>query len=182
MRRTTIRALLGISIAVLFSIGLASAGASQLKRMKSETKVGEIGKSGVTQSTTKSAQPSDSPVVGWGVLSQGATHASSPGFMIRGTLVQTAIGYSSTPDNIIHSGFWQDFSASGYLCGDVNHSGNVDIDDIIYIVNYVFTGGPAPDPYEIADVNCADSVDIDDIIYLVNYIFTAGPEPCTPCK
>jgi hypothetical protein len=66
-----------------------------------------------------------------------------------------------------------------YVCGDANNSGGVvDIDDIIYIVNYVFTGGPIPEPYEAADANCSGFVDIDDIIFLVNYIFTAGPEPC----
>ncbi len=29
-------------------------------------------------------------------------------------------------------------------CGDVNMSGGTDIDDVVYLVNYVFSGGPAP--------------------------------------
>jgi len=30
------------------------------------------------------------------------------------------------------------------LCGDVNCSDRVDIDDVVYLVNYIFGGGPAP--------------------------------------
>jgi hypothetical protein len=30
------------------------------------------------------------------------------------------------------------------ICGDVDLSGSVDIDDIVYLVNYVFSGGPPP--------------------------------------
>jgi hypothetical protein len=29
-------------------------------------------------------------------------------------------------------------------CGDVDCSGSVDIDDIVYFVNYIFSGGPSP--------------------------------------
>ncbi len=68
-----------------------------------------------------------------------------------------------------------------YTCGDVNNSSYVDIDDAVFIVNYIFSGGPAPDPIESGDVNCSGEVDIDDIVYLVNYIFAGGPEPCAAC-
>jgi len=68
---------------------------------------------------------------------------------------------------------------STYLEGDANSSGEVDIDDIIYIVAYIFAGGPVPVPELLAgDANCSDSIDIDDIVYLVAYIFGGGPEPC----
>jgi hypothetical protein len=34
------------------------------------------------------------------------------------------------------------------LCGDVDLSGDVDIDDVVYLVNYIFAGGPPPcQPY-----------------------------------
>jgi hypothetical protein len=64
------------------------------------------------------------------------------------------------------------------ICGDANRNGDVDIDDIVFIVNYIFSGGPAPEPLHIANTNCMESVDIDDIIFLVNYVFQAGPDPC----
>ena len=30
-------------------------------------------------------------------------------------------------------------------CGNVNDSGGIDIDDIVYLIAYVFQGGPEPD-------------------------------------
>ena len=67
---------------------------------------------------------------------------------------------------------------SAYVCGDANVSGMADIDDIIYIIGYIFASGPEPNPMESGDVNCSGFVDIDDVIYLVGYIFTSGPWPC----
>lgn len=66
------------------------------------------------------------------------------------------------------------------LCGDCDLSGGVDIDDISYVVAYVFTGGPAPDPLDIGDANCSGDIDVDDVIYLIGYVFTGGPAPCDP--
>ncbi|MBU1469888.1 MAG: hypothetical protein KJ723_04285 [candidate division Zixibacteria bacterium] len=73
---------------------------------------------------------------------------------------------------------WIDCS---WQCGDCNRSTNVDIDDMMFIINYMFAGGPAPNPFEIGDVNCLDEIDIDDIMYLINYIFAGGPTPCEGC-
>ena len=63
-------------------------------------------------------------------------------------------------------------------CGDVNASGFVDIDDVVYLVSYVFSEGPPPAAFEAADVDCSGGVDIDDVVYLVNYIFAGGNSPC----
>jgi predicted outer membrane repeat protein len=68
-----------------------------------------------------------------------------------------------------------------YLCGDANSSGDVDIDDVVYLINYIFGGGPPPDPLEVGDVDCSGFIDIDDVVYLINYIFAGGPEPCASC-
>jgi hypothetical protein len=65
-------------------------------------------------------------------------------------------------------------------CGDADGSGAIDVDDVIFIVNYVFTGGPAPIPLDIANVNCLDDVDIDDVVSLAGYIFLGGVSPCDP--
>lgn len=65
------------------------------------------------------------------------------------------------------------------LCGDCNASGGIDIDDIVYLINYVFQGGPAPAPGS-DDVNCSGSTDIDDVVYLINHVFQGGNAPCDP--
>ena len=71
--------------------------------------------------------------------------------------------------------------ACDFLCGDVNGSGGVDVDDVVYLIAYIFSGGPEPDPYESGDVDCKGNVDVDDVVYLINYIFSGGPEPCADC-
>ena len=70
----------------------------------------------------------------------------------------------------------------GFECGDADASGGVDIDDVVYLINYIFAGGPAPDPIEAGDADCSGNVDIDDVVYLIQYIFGGGPEPCADCS
>jgi hypothetical protein len=64
------------------------------------------------------------------------------------------------------------------VCGDADASGAVDIDDVVYLISYIFTGGPEPDPYESGDANCSGGVDIDDVVWLISYIFSGGYAPC----
>jgi hypothetical protein len=66
----------------------------------------------------------------------------------------------------------------GYPCGDADASGNIDIDDVVYLIAYIFSNGPAPDPLESGDADCSGGVDIDDVVYLVTYIFAGGYPPC----
>jgi hypothetical protein len=68
----------------------------------------------------------------------------------------------------------------GYICGDSNRDGSVDIDDVVYMIAYIFSGGPPPDPPEAGDVDCSGGLDIDDVVYLIAYIFSGGPPPCDP--
>jgi M6 family metalloprotease-like protein len=65
-----------------------------------------------------------------------------------------------------------------YICGDADASGEVDIDDAVYLIAYVFSSGPAPDLYGSGDAECSGDIDIDDIVYLISYIFSGGNEPC----
>ena len=65
-----------------------------------------------------------------------------------------------------------------YLCGDADVSGDVDIDDVVYLIAYIFSGGPPPDPIEAGDVDCSGDADIDDVVYLIAYIFSGGNSPC----
>ena len=64
-----------------------------------------------------------------------------------------------------------------YICGDLDDDKLVNILDIVYLINYKYKSGPAPDPLESADVNNDILVNILDIVYLINYKYKAGPEP-----
>ncbi len=66
-----------------------------------------------------------------------------------------------------------------YLCGDADGSQVISISDVIYIIGYIFGGGPPPMPLRAGDADTNGIVNISDAIYLINYIFAGGPPPCS---
>ena len=86
-------------------------------------------------------------------------------------------------------GYGGDFSGEEYDCpgdgeiiwlqaiGDANGDGVIDIADIVYLINYLFIDGPAPDPLWVGDATSDGQVDIADVVYLINYLFIGGPPP-----
>jgi hypothetical protein len=67
--------------------------------------------------------------------------------------------------------------------GDVNNDGIVNIGDVVYLVSYLYRGGPAPVPtLSEGDVNCDGIVNVGDIVFLVSYLYRGGPVPrcCDP--
>ncbi|MEZ5360720.1 MAG: dockerin type I domain-containing protein [Candidatus Zixiibacteriota bacterium] len=56
-------------------------------------------------------------------------------------------------------------------CGDANNDGSVNLGDAIYLIRYVFMGGPPPAVAYRADVNCDGVVNISDAVVIINYIF-----------
>jgi hypothetical protein len=67
-----------------------------------------------------------------------------------------------------------------FIRGDASGDGVIDVSDVVYLINYLFINGPAPDPLEAGDVNCDGVIDISDVVYLTNYLFIGGPMPCEP--
>ncbi len=65
--------------------------------------------------------------------------------------------------------------------GDVDLNGFYDVQDLIYLINYLYNGGPAPIVLANADVNGDCCIDWRDVNYLMAFIFTGGPPPvdCT---
>jgi len=69
-----------------------------------------------------------------------------------------------------------------YIPGDVDHDGDVDMDDATYLQNWIMGTGPPP-PYDIggfypaADVDGDCIVALSDLVYLVNYLSSGGPPP-----
>ncbi len=63
------------------------------------------------------------------------------------------------------------------LCGDADGSGNWSIGDAVYLINYIFGGGPPPDPPSNGDADGSGGISIGDAVYLINYIFGGGPPP-----
>jgi hypothetical protein len=63
---------------------------------------------------------------------------------------------------------------------DPNNDGAANITDGIYILNYLFLGGPKPTCLESADPNDDGNINITDGIYVLNYLFLGGPQPVDP--
>lgn len=68
--------------------------------------------------------------------------------------------------------------------GDINHDGAelIDIADLLYLIDYMFTGGPEPVCFDEADIDASatEPLDIGDLLYLIDFMFTGGPPPA-PC-
>jgi hypothetical protein len=62
-----------------------------------------------------------------------------------------------------------------YAFGDANADGRIDISDVVYLQEYIFSGGQAPIPVLYAgDTDCSHNVDITDVVWLMEYIFGGG--------
>jgi hypothetical protein len=65
-----------------------------------------------------------------------------------------------------------------YVPGDADYTGEVDIDDAVYLIGYIFSSGDPPAIYRSGDSNCSGQIDIDDVVHLILFIFAGGPPPC----
>ncbi len=65
-----------------------------------------------------------------------------------------------------------------FIRGDTNSDDNVSLSDIVYLINYLFKQGSAPEPLHSGDANYDGNVSLSDIVYLINYLFKGGPAPC----
>ncbi len=74
----------------------------------------------------------------------------------------------------------QVFSFRVMKIGDPDGNGQISISDAVFLINYIFAGGPAPVPLLSGDADCSGAISISDAVYLINYIFAAGPAPCEP--
>jgi hypothetical protein len=120
--------------------------------------------------------------INWQVISAGGTDATSTHYGLMGTVGQTAVDAGASTNFVLHHGYWQDFATGGGgLCGDANGDEAINIGDAVYLINYIFKGGPAPDPVCVGDANGDDAVNIGDAVYLINYIFKGGPAPVADC-
>jgi hypothetical protein len=65
--------------------------------------------------------------------------------------------------------------------GNANNDAAVNVGDAVYIINYVFKGGPTPPCLPQANANGDAAVNVGDAVYIINYVFKGGPAPiCGP--
>ncbi len=100
-----------------------------------------------------------------------ATYPSSDGY-------SRPTGIVVTVDSIVDDRLYAYvYVPSAYTLGDANGDGAIDLEDAVYLLNYLFRNDDPPDPLEAGDANCDGTVEVGDAIYLLNYLFRNGPEP-----
>jgi len=68
-----------------------------------------------------------------------------------------------------------------YMCGDANGDMQVNVGDAVFVINYVFKGGQAPNPLCAGDANGDVQCNVGDAVYLIAYVFKGGPAPTGAC-
>jgi len=69
---------------------------------------------------------------------------------------------------------------AGFVRGDINADGRMDISDAVRTLGYLFAGDPAPDCLAAADANDSGRVDISDPVSILDYLFQGGEAPPAP--
>jgi hypothetical protein len=72
----------------------------------------------------------------------------------------------------------QDVTGVWTQSGNIDGQPGINIADLTYLVEYLFRGGPPPNPLEAGDINCSGDVDVADLTDYVDYLFRGGDEPC----
>jgi hypothetical protein len=127
-----------------------------------------------------------------GTLSQMREISGGSGYMSQNSLTaEFGLGSMTSVDSLVirwPSGTIQKLTSvpvdtllviteSAFIRGDATRDGVIDISDVVYLLNYLFVGGPAPVPLAAGDANSDGIVDASDIVYLLNYLFVGGPPP-----
>lgn len=63
---------------------------------------------------------------------------------------------------------------------DVNQDERIGLEDVVFLVNYLYKSGPASNVLESGNANCGDNIDVGNIVSLVNYLYRDAPSPCSP--
>ena len=75
-------------------------------------------------------------------------------------------------------GFWAGIVSE--LRGDADGSNARSVSDVLYLINHLFAGGPAPGSACRGDADSSGATNVADVLFLINFLFAGGPTP-GPC-
>jgi hypothetical protein len=78
----------------------------------------------------------------------------------------------------LDGGYWA--IDRGYLCGDVDNNQSTNMLDLLYLIAYLYKGGPVPLHINAVDVNKDGGINMLDILFLIAYLYKGGPAPDCP--
>lgn len=84
------------------------------------------------------------------------------------------------PSDVTNPGVFDEFPTQGFVRGDSNADGAVDISDAIGTLGFLFLGDPDPPCRAASDSNADGVTDITDAVYVLGFLFTGGAAPPQP--
>ncbi len=202
MKTMTVKALIALVLCLALSVAVFAAKRDKDERPAIKAAVTQkqasSSKTTPTETDTPTVQPTSpttEPVtatprageeINWQVIASGGGTSTLGSMILASTVGQTVAGQSTMGELTLNSGFQQNFEEGGGCCippirGDVNYDGAelIDISDLLYLIDFMFTGGPAPVCFEEADIDASGSepLDISDLVLLIDYMFTGGEAP-----
>lgn len=67
--------------------------------------------------------------------------------------------------------------ACDFVCGSIDGDEEIDLLDVLYLINYLYKGGPPPLPYGAGDIDGDGFMNLRDGTYLLKYLYKGGPPP-----
>ena len=69
--------------------------------------------------------------------------------------------------------------ANFFIKGDYNGDIQLNLQDLVYLINFVLDGGPPPaGGVGRADANCDNNINVTDVVYFMNFLFGTAGSPC----
>jgi len=91
---------------------------------------------------------------------------------------QNQFGHWFAANGLAH-GFVVEYECCDGIAGDINSDGQdlPDIADLVYLVAFMFDGGPLPPCFQETDIVGQDGIKIDDLVAIASFMFQNGPPP-----
>ena len=125
---------------------------------------------------SESHTPASGELIKRQVVAVGGIRGTSTNFVLSSVIGQAATESGTSTNFRLSAGFWN-YPSTGCMCGDADGNLIFTISDAVFLINYIFAGGPAPFPLCSGDTDGNGIITISDAVYLINYIFAGGPPP-----
>jgi C1A family cysteine protease len=120
-------------------------------------------------------------LIGWNKRSFRINDFIAPTAQVRFRFEASDVGDGSVVEAGLDDFSITTFECESILCGDANGDSDINVGDAVYLINYVFKGGPAPDPECAGDANGDGNTNVGDAVHLINFVFKSGPAPLEGC-
>ncbi len=101
------------------------------------------------------------------------------GLVIAGAFVSAAVR-TTTSSSLSETKKGNTMAPTGMKCGDCNFDSALNVQDVVYLINYKFLtpAGPAPLPMTcVGDANGDGTINVTDVVFLINFLFLVPPGP-----